>query len=375
MKLLLLFPGGFNNPKLWSGTPYTLKKLFERINSCQLSTLDWQLNRNLIRIYNMFYAKLFFTWGTSHDPLIHWFAKQKINKKLKNIEDKIDWLLFVSDHCIPPKMEGKYRYAVYKDAILRTQKKFIQDKRLGKKRFFRFQEKSSRIDTERMDLVFTQNEWTRQEIIRHYSISKDKVLNVGFGVNLRPYYGEKNYDNELLLIVLRKGTEKYKGLLLLLDAFNILLKVKPEVKLAVVGTDIGNNHQNVNCYFKQSREVTVELFKKASLYVMPALYEPNGITYLEALANKTPIVGLNRFAVPEFSGYGKWGFIVQNEDPDELAKVIEKALSDKDKLKDMGIKGQQFVQERFRWELVADKMYNKMKSLDTSEKKANPNLL
>ena len=42
------------------------------------------------------------------------------------------------------------------------------------------------------------------------------------GVNLEPYYGEKNYDDNLLLIVLRKGTEYYKGLLLLIDAFDIV---------------------------------------------------------------------------------------------------------------------------------------------------------
>ena len=65
----------------------------------------------------------------------------------------------------------------------------------------------------------------------------------------------------------------------------------------------------VTYYYNEPRSKTVELLQKATLYVMPAIREPNGITYLEALANKTPIIGLNRFAFPEFCGYGEYGFI------------------------------------------------------------------
>ena len=164
----------------------------------------------------------------------------------------------------------------------------------------------------------------------------------------------------MLLIVLRKGTEKYKGLLLLLEAFKVLKKKRPNAKLAVVGTQLEETPEGVTWYFDQPRSVTVELFRKATLYVMPALSEPNGITYLEALANKTPIVGLNRFAFPEFSGDGKWGFMVENEDHEELAAVLERALDDKILLKEMGETGQKFVMNRYKWDLVADKMIDEM---------------
>jgi len=211
-----------------------------------------------------------------------------------------------------------------------------------------------------MSVIFTQNEWTRQCLLSEYGILPDKVHNVGFGVNAEPYLGEKNYEDDLLLIVLRKGTEKYKGLLLLLEAFNILKSKRPNVKLAVVGTELEDRPEDVTYYFNQPRSVTVDLFRKATLYVMPALHEPNGITYLEALANKAPIVGLNRFAVPEFSNNGQWGFMAQNEDPEELAVVLEEALDDKERLRRMGEEGQAFVIGRYRWELVAQKMANLM---------------
>lgn len=43
----------------------------------------------------------------------------------------------------------------------------------------------------------------------------------------------------MLLIVLRKGTERYKGLDLLLEAFRIVHQEDPAVQLSVVGSDMG----------------------------------------------------------------------------------------------------------------------------------------
>jgi glycosyltransferase involved in cell wall biosynthesis len=200
-------------------------------------------------------------------------------------------------------------------------------------------------------------------VLSEYGFEAKKVFNVGFGINVNPFYGDKNYDNELLLIVLRKGTEKYKGLYLLLEAFKYLRVKRPTVKLAVVGTESTVEIEGVSYYYNESRTKTLELYQASTLYVMPALSEPNGVTYLEALANRTPIVGLNRFAMPEFSGFGEWGFLVENEDPIELATVIDEALSDKNRLKEMGIKGQKFVIEKYKWDIVVDKMIQAIRKI------------
>lgn len=170
----------------------------------------------------------------------------------------------------------------------------------------------------------------------------------------------ENYDDNLLLIVLRKGTEYYKGLLLLIDAFDIVKEKVSNAKLAIVGTDEVRSQEGVTYYHNKSRETTVELFKRCTLYTMPALAEPNGTTYVEALANKAPIVGLNKFSAPEFSGYGKYGFMASEATPQSVADVIIEALSDKERLKRMGEEGQQFVMKTFTWEVVCQKMLDSM---------------
>ena len=74
------------------------------------------------------------------------------------------------------------------------------------------------------------------------------------------------------------------------------------------------------------------------------------------MANKTPTVALNRLAYPQFCGYGKYGFICEHEDAEELAGIIDDALSDKDRLRRMGEEGQQYVMENFTWQKTVENM-------------------
>lgn len=91
---------------------------------------------------------------------------------------------------------------------------------------------------------------------------------------------------------------------------------------------------------------------------MPAINEPWGLVYLEALSCKTPIIGLNRNAFPEICNFGQYGFILEKPDPEELANVIMAALKDQEKLAEMGLAGQEFVTGNFTWERVTDKIIN-----------------
>lgn len=358
--MLLASRGEIDNPRNWSGTPYNLHLHFAGMPGLTLQSLNWQITQNILRFYHVALGRFMFIHGTARDPMLSPFFEKKITFEIARLKPLPDFVLFISDYSLPRSIVGRTNYAAYFDSFLGLQMRYLDDARMGMDFFRRHYEAKNRESLERMTLIFTQNEWSRQCLLNEYGLSPDKVCNVGFGINTEPYAGEKRYEDELLLIVLRKGTERYKGLLLLLDAFRDLRKRRPSAKLAVVGTQINDCPEGVTYYFEQPRTVTVELFRKAALYVMPALSEPNGITYLEALANRTPIVGLNRFAVPEFSGYGRWGFLVDREDHGDLAAVLDKALGDKVLLGEMGEAGQKFVMERYTWKAVAEKMVDEM---------------
>ncbi len=359
-KLLLAVRGDVDNPKLWSGTPTRMLSLF-RENNVDVTSYDWNM-RHFLRSAYAFFGRKFFTWGGAADPLMHCFATKKARTMLRYAEEHgFDTVFFTPDCCMPKNYSQAVKTACYTDAVLADIFPYIENKKWWSKVFMRRYERNIQNDYENLTYLFTQNEWSRQSVIRRYGIDSKKVFNVGFGVNLKPLEEEKNYDNDLLLIVLRKGTERYKGLYLLLEAFKRVRAVLPKVRLAVVGTEEQEHIDGVEYYYNQPRETTVRLFREATLYTMPALREPNGMTYLEALANKTPIVGLNRFAVPEFSGDGQWGFVCAEESAEAVASTIIDALSDKERLCEMGKRGQEFVMRNYNWTTVVEKILKILK--------------
>jgi len=102
------------------------------------------------------------------------------------------------------------------------------------------------------------------------------------------------------------------------------------------------------------------LFNSASLFAMPAEYEPWGLVYIEALACRTPILGLNRNALPEFTQNGKSGFLLNDVTPEALAECLLVALSDPDRLAQMGRIGQEHVLRQYTWKAVAERIISRL---------------
>lgn len=355
------FVSGFdlNNKKSWSGTCHVITSaLKEKFSTAEISFVSFPRLPFFLQAVKKIYKYLFFIpmWSNCRDLFSFPVRTKFLEKKLsENIPDTI--FFFADDFCVTDRMPKTVTCIAYLDAVIQEILPYYQNCNKIGRTFF---DRKTQEMLNRMNIIFTLNEWTRKELIENYHLNKERIYNVGFGINVQPYHEEKNYKEELLLIVLKKGKEKHKGLHLLLEAFRLLRSKNPHVRLAVVGTELKPEIPGVEYYYNYPREKTVELFKASTLYVMPALAEPNGITYLEALANKTPIVGINRFAFPEFSGYGEWGWGIEREDPVELADVLHSALQDKERLQQMGIKGQEFVMKRYKWDIVTQEMYDIM---------------
>ncbi len=138
----------------------------------------------------------------------------------------------------------------------------------------------------------------------------------------------------------------------------------PDLKLVIVGSDYlkdvcrGITNVDVTGFIPWER--LQELFDKASLFAMPALSEPWGLVYLEALACKLPILGLNRNSLPEITQYGKFGYLVDNPVKEEIADAIERAFSNTDEMRKKGEDGQLYCLENFQWELCAQKILSKI---------------
>lgn len=361
MKLILTYYGR-KREGLWSGTLDMFDKIFPiQKNVSEITWLrifphiSWLYQKILVLYSRLFYTSL----GICREKQMYFFTVKMALRQLKRKQS--DWVLMVAEHCLTDKFPKDKKYACYIDTDFPVVAKMdFAAHKMGFDYYVSNYDKYTAVSYRNMDMIFTQNEWTRQSIIKRYNLNPSKVLNVRFGVNVEPYKEEKDYSRNLLLIVLRQYNEKVKGLDILLESLPLIRNKYPDVKLAIVGNNKYKNVEGVEVYVGCPRETTKELFRNATLYVMPSRNEPNGITYLEALCNKTPFVALNRFATPEFSNNGEWGFLCDSENPNELADTIIEALSDKRRLREMGKRGQAFVIENYNWEKTVYEMCKAM---------------
>jgi glycosyltransferase involved in cell wall biosynthesis len=346
------------SPKTWSGTPARLLAQFAPLVS-RCDTLNYQLTPRTDFAMRAT-SRLFRGWNCCRNAWFKGAFERRFLERWRSLPAAPDACLHISDFCLPADLTGATRHFVYTDSALPgvapyqprpVRAGFLRDYRTLTRRYL-----------ERVSLVFTMNEWARQFYIAEHKFPADRVINVHFGINIAPHRGPKDFSRQLMLIVLRPKLEAIKGLDLMLAAWPAIRAVLPQAELAVVGTQVENPPPGVTCYFNQPREKTIELMQQATLFTMPALCEANGIVYPEALASRTPVLGLDRLAFPEFAGHGKYGFIVPQPQPEAVAETVMRAFADPARLQQMGEAGQQFVVEHFTWARTAQTMLTAMQA-------------
>jgi glycosyltransferase involved in cell wall biosynthesis len=213
----------------------------------------------------------------------------------------------------------------------------------------------------RLDHIFTFGAYVRDHIVAHYGVPADRVTAVGSGMGgIKPYFGPKAYSEAGRMLFVAKHLFREKGGELLVEAFMSLRHHHPTLRLTIVGDERSRRFVPDCPEIEFRPRVTwtelQALFRDATLLVQPMLDDPWGQVFLEALASRTPVLGLNRNGLPEISGHGKYGFLVEQADPASVADTILEAMSDPDRLAWMGQEGQRYVLRHYSWDAVAARM-------------------
>jgi glycosyltransferase involved in cell wall biosynthesis len=88
---------------------------------------------------------------------------------------------------------------------------------------------------------------------------------------------------------------------------------------------------------------------KASVFCLPSRLEPFGIAFLEAMALKLPVVATTIGSIPDFIHEGRNGYLVEPDNPAELANALINLLGSEDKCRSFGEYGYSLVHERYTW--------------------------
>ena len=182
---------------------------------------------------------------------------------------------------------------------------------------------------------------------------------MGSGANMDrvPDPPERDFGLPRLLFVgkqfARKGGEN------LLKAFRLVHAQRPDAELWLVGPRrLEEEHAGVRWFGRIDRSTPEgdaemhRLYREATAFVMPSLYEPFGIVFLEAMAYRLPCIGGACCAMPEIIEDGVTGYVAPY-DVEQLAERLLAVINDPEQARAMGEAGYRRFRERYGWDNVA----------------------
>jgi len=169
---------------------------------------------------------------------------------------------------------------------------------------------------EAADRVVAVSNLTRNIVISRYGINPEKVVTVHNGVEPSEASSyqrfDKNFDEKIVTflgrITFQKGPEYF------VEAANKVLKTNPGVRFVMAGSGdmlrkmirrvarLGISHRFHFTGFLKGDDVD-RMFGMSDVYVMPSVSEPFGISPLEAMQSKVPVIISKQSGVAEVLQY------------------------------------------------------------------------
>jgi glycosyltransferase involved in cell wall biosynthesis len=98
-----------------------------------------------------------------------------------------------------------------------------------------------------------------------------------------------------------------------------------------------------------------ELYRQATVCVLPAFNEGFGLTLVEAKLCGAPVIGARSGGIPEIIEDGKTGLLIEPGDSEGLAQAIKKILTNKKLAARLGKAGQKSARQKFDPHKIADR--------------------
>ena len=201
----------------------------------------------------------------------------------------------------------------------------------------------------RADRVITCSAYMREHVADIYGLEDDRIAVIPNGIDpseLVPVADldalRREFANPAERLVLLVGRLVYeKGFQLALEALPGLTARLPDVRFIVAGS--GTHEQELRAQAHElgldpygtflgwiGDDVLHSLYRIADLCVVPSIYEPFGLVALEAMASGCPCLVADTGGLREVVPNEDVGLRFRSRDPDSLARMAERILTDAD---------------------------------------------
>lgn len=344
MKIAMAAPYDIKNPKSWSGTPWSLYdglcafdgNTIETINLAEYHT-DRLVKKNL-------YSNLDFKRSIKERHPVSKLGPAWMNPLNSRLLDGIcaekdyDVLIemggFLPGKNLPP-------YYIYTDSSHDMSIDYFNEHgEMPYNNHFSLEEMKRAAEFVRPIYqnaagVLCMSDFLARSIIKTTGVDKSKVHTVYAGANWhgadKPQASPKSIEGKEKFDIILTGIDYYrKGIDIAIEAFEILnKKYGNKYKLHLCGADreVPEKEFIVNHGFAAKNEL-VRLLNECDLFVLPSRFDCFGIAFVEAMTFGLPCIGRNSCAMPEMIDRGINGELIEDDDPEKLAELIEKICSD-----------------------------------------------
>lgn len=219
--------------------------------------------------------------------------------------------------------------------------------------YFRFYMRFA-LKAERIITVSTN---TKNDILHYYDVDESKILVVYPGIEGKFKPNKNKHDNLDFTILYVGGLTKRKGVYETIEAFSLLTKKHPQIKLRIVGG--GEEYEYVKAVIEKNdlsekvritgfvnENTLIAEYQNADLLVYPSKYEGFGFIPLEAMSCGLPVITSNTTSLPEVVGNA--AILVDPFNIRDITRAIEKIVLSSDIRKQMIAEGLQRA-NTFTW--------------------------
>jgi glycosyltransferase involved in cell wall biosynthesis len=222
----------------------------------------------------------------------------------------------------------------------------------------------------RSDRILTVSEASKRDILHFFRVPPEKVVVVYNAIDEQFWVAppeervarvRERYQLDHPFVLYVGNIKPHKNLVRLIEAFDELRRDRQDedLKLLIIGDEISKLpalrravhkhklHKQVRFLGYLPDDTLAILYRLASVFAFPSLYEGFGLPPLEAMASGTPVVTSNVSSLPEVTGGA--AVLVDPYDVDSIADGLRRVLTDPHLAAEMRRKGLERARE-FSWE-------------------------
>jgi glycosyltransferase involved in cell wall biosynthesis len=229
----------------------------------------------------------------------------------------------------------------------------------------------------------------QQDTIEGFHRVADKSMIMYNSVDLEKFSADKLPRSELglaeddIVIVTVAQIGYRKGIDILLDAAEIVLRAEPRAKFLIIGPDAQKESAYANLQrdrvkqsvmssrveFLGSRTDVNRILPAMDIFCLPTRAEPFGMVFIEAMASGLPVVATRVGGVPEIIRNDAEGILVSSERPEELAAELIGLIKNPERRQSIGDVGKGSLRGRFDRATLSEKLSSMYRQLMSDGRK------